>query len=123
MKFLELLVEGYSDVPIVREILTRRFGLCEEIDFRILPHKGKGTLPEHPLALPKRHHRGLLDQLPAKIRAYAYDTDCWLIVLVDKDSDDCRQLKNSLVDMYNEHPRDKRAQNVLFRIATEEIES
>lgn len=123
MKFLEVLVEGYSDIPVVREILTRRLKLREDTDFRIIPHRGKGTLPRNPLAQPEPRRRGLLDQLPAKIRAYAHLEEYWIVVLVDSDNEDCRQLKKSLVDMYNAHPFGKRARKVLFRIAVTEIES
>lgn len=68
--FLEILLEGASDVPTVKEILTRRFNLAEGEHFRIHPHKGKGKLPLNSLARPDVKHRGLLDQLPAKLRGY-----------------------------------------------------
>ena len=68
MTFFEILLEGSSDVPIVKEILTRRFNLKEDIDFRIHPHKGKGRLPQNPLAKADLSQRGLLDQLSAGLR-------------------------------------------------------
>ena len=37
MIFLEVLTEGSSDVPAVKEILTRRFNLKENEHFRIHP--------------------------------------------------------------------------------------
>jgi hypothetical protein len=120
--FLEILTEGASDVPAVREILTRRFNLAENIHFRIHPHRGKGKLPQNPLAIPDPRHRGLLDQLPAKLRGYSYLPDgCCVIVLVDADSTDCKELKASLVDLYQN--LDKRPKCILFRIAVEETES
>ena len=122
MTFFEILLEGSSDVPIVKEILTRRFNLKEDIDFRIHPHKGKGRLPQNPLAKPDLSHRGLLDQLPAKLRGYSYLPDgCCVIVLVDADSTDCKELKESLVNLYKQ--LDKRPRCILFRIAVEETES
>ena len=42
MTHFEILVEGAADVPMVREIMVRRFGLVEKRDFRIHPHKGRG---------------------------------------------------------------------------------
>ena len=122
MIFFEILLEGTSDVPVVKEILTRRFLLKDGIHFRIHPHRGKGTLPRNPLARPDPKCRGLLDQLPAKLRGYSYLPDGYcVIVLVDADSTDCKELKKSLVDLYGK--LDKRPGCVLFRIAVEEIES
>lgn len=122
MIFLEILTEGASDVPAVREILTRRFNLQEGVDFRIHPHRGKGKLPQNPLARPDPGHRGLLDQLPAKLKGYSHlPAGCCVVVLVDADSTDCRELKKSLVELYRR--LDKRPRCILFRIAVEETES
>ncbi len=122
MIFFEILLEGTSDVPVVKEILTRRFLLEEGVHFRIHPHRGKGTLSQNPHAMPDPKRRGLLDQLPAKLRGYSCLPDGYcVIVLVDADSTDCKVLKKSLVDLYGK--LDKRPGCVLFRIAVEEIES
>ncbi len=118
---LEVLVEGGADMPAVREILVRRFGLVEDVDFRIHPHKGRGKLPANPRARPDPRQRGLLDQLPAKLRGYAHVPDCAVVVLVDADDDDCRALKQSLLAMLAEIT--PRPACVLFRIAVEETES
>jgi len=112
--FLEILVEGSTDVPTIREVLLRHF--------RIHPHKGKGKLPQKPSAHPKR--RGLLDQLPAKLRAYSHlPSGYCVVVLVDADNDDCKELKQSLVELYQTLGKYKRPVCVLFRIAVEETES
>lgn len=122
MIFLEVLLEGESDVPAVRNILERRFNLTENEHFRIHPHRGKGSLPTNPLAQPDPVRRGLLDQLPAKLRGYHYLPEGYcVVVLVDADRDDCHELKESLVNVYHALPR--RPQCVLFRIAVEETES
>lgn len=122
MTFLEILVEGSSDVPTVTEILRRRFGLRKGEDFRIHPHRGKGKLPERPRWKPQPTRQGLLDQLPAKLRAYGRTKgfDRTIVVLVDADDDDCRTLKSSLLELVGK--LDQRPK-VLFRIAIEEIES
>jgi hypothetical protein len=118
--FLEVLVEGGADVPAIREILQRRFNLIENTHFRIHPHKGKGKLPQKHNAHPKR--RGLLDQLPAKLRAYSHLPDGYcIVVLVDTDNDDCKRLKESLITLYRK--LEQRPACVLFRIAVEETES
>jgi hypothetical protein len=121
--FFEVLVEGGADVPAVKTVLERRFAMLENRDFRIHPHRGKGRLPENPLARPAPAHQGLLDQLPAKLRGYgrSLGQDCCVLVVVDADDDDCRELKRSLVTMLGALP--VRPPCVLFRIAVEETES
>lgn len=120
--FIEVLVEGASDVAVVREVLTRHLGRLEDADFRIIPHRGKGTLPSDPLARPDPRRRGLLDQLPAKLRGYAHLSDDYtVVVLVDADDDDCVALKQALVGLYES--LNARPPRVLFRIAVEETES
>ena len=52
MTWLEVLVEGASDAPTVKEVLVRKFQLVDGEHFRIHPHKGKGTLPANPLSRP-----------------------------------------------------------------------
>ena len=123
MTFLEILVEGTSDVPIVAEILGRKFNLRENDHYRIHPHQGKGSLPANVLARPEPRHRGLLDQLPAKLRGYAKSLpdDYGVVVLLDADDDDCIELKTSLVNLH--HALDLKPTVVLFRIAVEEVES
>ncbi|MGL4419876.1 MAG: DUF4276 family protein, partial [Gemmataceae bacterium] len=91
--------------------------------FRIIVHQGKGELPKDLTAVPDPKHRGLLDQLPAKLKAYGKtlqsDTDR-VVVLIDLDDEDCKQLLmklNRVVDSCNPKPQ------VLFRIAIEETEA
>ena len=122
MIFLEILLEGDSDVPAIRNILERRFNLTEGENFRLHPHRGKGRLPSNPLSRPDPSQRGLLDQLPAKLRGYHYLPEGYcVVVLVDADRDDCRTLKRELVELYAALPA--KPSCVLFRIAVEETES
>lgn len=122
MIFLEVLVEGSSDVPTVKEILQRKFGLVENESFRVHAHRGKGALPIHVNSQPDRTRQGLLDQLPAKLRGYSgLPAGYCVIVLVDADSEDCRDLKQRLVLLYRNLVRKPCC--VLFRIAVEETES
>jgi hypothetical protein len=122
MKRLEVLLEGASDVPAVHEILSRRFGLTEGEHFRLYPHNGKGALPKDLLSPPPSHRRGLLDQLPAKLRGLSYlgDEAC-VVVVVDADEQDCEGLLSQLNEMLGR--LHKRPARVLFRIAIEETES
>jgi hypothetical protein len=121
--FIEVLTEGASDVPVVREVLTRRFGLNEHVDFRIHPHRGRGNIPSNPLAQPDPKHRGLFDQLPAKLRGFGkyMDEQCLVLVLVDADDDDCEQLLAEFQALLHSLPT--RPPRVLFRLAIEETES
>lgn len=118
----EVLLEGASDMPAVKEILERRFGLKEGRDFRLHPHRGKGSLPADILGSPPVHRQGLLDQLPAKLRGFSYldDAGC-VVILVDADDQPCVELLASLEAMLARLPR--RPRHVLFRIAIEETES
>ncbi len=120
--FFEILLEGASDVPVVRDIFVRFFNLTENINFRIHPHRGKGKIPKKVNLEPDPKQRGLLDQLPAKLRGYSYlPDDYYVIVLVDADNDDCILLKETLIDLYRK--LEKRPKNTIFRIAVEETES
>jgi len=88
MTYFEVLVEGASDVPAVREVLVRRFGLVEGQDFRIHPHKGRGSLPANPLVRPDPRHQGLLHQLPAKLQGFGryLGHEACVLVVVDADN-------------------------------------
>jgi hypothetical protein len=59
MTFFYILVEGDADVPMVREIMTRRFQLQENVDFRIHPHDGIGSLPANPMKPPSHASSGI----------------------------------------------------------------
>ena len=122
MIWLEVLVEGVSDVPTIKEILERKFDLIDGHDFRIHPHSGKGSLPIDPNASSNPKHLGLLDQLPSKLRVYAKKTPLAVVVLVviDVDNTPCKALLrdlNAMLSSLAEKPQ------VLFRLAIEEIES
>ncbi len=122
MTWFEVLVEGASDVPVVREVLQRRFKLIEHQHFRIHPHQGKGELPANPLATPDRNKRQLLHQLPAKLRGYGKSApDAVVLVVVDADKTPCTQLLAELKGMLAKLPT--RPARVLFRLAIEETES
>lgn len=123
MTFFEVLVEGASDVPTTREILTRRFGLLEGLNFRIHPHKGRGRLPANLLRRPDVRHQGLLDQLPAKLQGFGryLQHETCVLVVVDVDDTPCTELLNDLNAMLASLP--SKPPRVLFRLAIEETES
>ena len=122
MSWLEVLVEGISDVPTIRNILEKKFNLKEGEDFAIHSHCGRGNLPIDPHATSVPKHLGLLDQLPSKLRVYAKRPPQTVVVLVIVDTDDtpCVELLhdlNTMLEALSEKPQ------VLFRMAIEEIES
>ena len=118
---LEVLVEGASDAPAIKEVLQRKLGLAENIHFRIHPHRGKGKLPANPLSKPDLKHRGLLDQLPAKLIGYGKSLrDGFVVVVVDADDNSPKQIVADLERMLSQLPTKP---NVLFCLAIEETES
>ena len=118
---LEVLVEGSSDAPAIKEVLQRKLGLAENVHFRIHPHRGRGKLPVNPLTKPDLKHRGLLDQLPAKLIGYARSLpSCFVVVVVDSDDSPPKQVVADLERMLNQLPAKP---NVIFCLAVEETES
>ncbi len=123
MTFFYILVEGDADVPVVREIMTRRFHLKENLNFRIHPHNGIGRLPSNPMKPPPTHLRGLLDLLPTTLLGmgrYCGEHEC-VLVLVDTDKTPCRELLSQLNAMLASLPH--KPPRVLLRLAIEETES
>lgn len=119
--YIEVLTEGASDLPVVQELLQRHFQL-PNAQFRIHPHQGRGRLPNNFLAIPSPQHRGLLDQLPAKLRGFAWlPPTALVLVLIDADNDNPANLLAALDAMLTQLP--KRPARVLFCLAVEETES
>ena len=127
MRYIEVLCEGPRGRAGLREVMTRRFRLRENEDFRIHPHQGKGKLPgkAHRLKPPGPAENSLLRQLPIKLKNMGRQTkngfEVAVVVVVDADDDDCRDLKKQLLELYAELPT--KPPRCLFRIAVEETES
>lgn len=122
MSWIEVLVEGSSDVPAIREVLTRKFLLIEGQHFRIHPHKGRGNLPSKILGNSLLRNESLLHQLPAKLRGFStwFTNEHWVLVVVDADETPCSELLQDLEELLIKLAKPLR---VLFRIAVEETES
>jgi len=117
---IHVLVEGPSEKALLDPFL-RRFQPAHS--HTVHAHQGKGKLPRDLGAPPDPRQRGLLDQLPAKLRAYGRTLNPEIervLVLVDADQDDCVQLKERLVAV---RERCDPAPVVLFRVAVEETEA
>src|SRR5207245_5650551 len=98
---LHILVEGRAEEAFLKGWLPR---LVPAHSFIIIPHEGKGRLSGDPKKKPDPKQRGLLDQLPARLRAFgkalASYTDR-VVVLVDLDDQECRDLKKRLRQLLN----------------------
>jgi hypothetical protein len=118
---IHVLVEGPSEHELIA-VWTDRLQLHPSVSVRVHPHQGKGTLPKDLAGRPDARHRGLLDQLPAKLRGFentAHPTDS-VLVLVDVDDDDCADLRTSIVSAVQQcAPK----LQVEVRIAVEETEA
>jgi hypothetical protein len=116
---VHVLVEGTSEKEFIDRWAPRAF---KDHQFITHPHQGKGTLPRDPSAAPNPKHRGLLDLLPATLRAYAASPEMandGVLVLVDADSEDCAALKQSLATIV----RTISPLHAVVRIAVEEMEA
>jgi hypothetical protein len=113
VEHVEILVEEPSAEAALRILLPK---ILNDISFEIYPHSCKDEL---------------LVRLPSRLRGYA----AWLppnwrvIVVVDKDDDDCAQLKQKLENLSREAglgtktaPKAKRV-SVINRLAIEELEA
>lgn len=111
------LVEGPSEKAFLEPWAKR---LLKDHELKAYPHQGKGKLD---LDNGDPRKRGLLDQLPAKLRAFGKSLDAnsdRVLVLVDADSDDVAKLKSQfdeLVQRMDPKPV------VIFRLAIEELEA
>ncbi|MBZ0118003.1 MAG: DUF4276 family protein [Sandaracinaceae bacterium] len=83
---IHVLVEGPSERAFFEPWIAR---LLNGGDVRIHPHQGKGRLPDTDEG-PDPKRRGLLDQLPAKLRAFrsSLGAQDGVLVVVDADEDD-----------------------------------
>ena len=113
-RHLELLVEEPSIEVFLRELLPRI--LSADCDFEIHPFQGK---------------LDLLGNLGNRLRGYAqWLPDDWrILVIVDRDDDDCRQLKQRLEDVASGANLRTRSQaggrpwQLVNRVVIEELEA
>lgn len=112
---IEFLVEEPSAEAALRELLPRLLG--GDIAFEIHPHQGK---------------QDLLQNLPAKLKAYSkwLSSDWRIAVLLDLDRQNCRKLKNALEKAAHDANLTTKTSaragghfQVLNRIAIEELEA
>lgn len=117
---IHILVEGPSETALLRNWLLRFQPNHHHV---IIEHQGRGRLSDNFDLVPNPKHRGLLDQLPAKLRAYGNTLDPAtdrVLVLLDLDTSDCRELKARLIQLL---AATTPAPMVMFRFAVEEVEA
>lgn len=115
---IHVFVEGPSEVALIEPWSKRLLRGCP---VKVHPHEGKGKLPDDISATPNPRHRGLLDQLPAKLRAFASDIHIHgIVVLVDADDNDCAALRTAIERAAQTCSPSLR---VVARIAIEETEA
>ena len=111
---IEFLVEEYSAQVVLENILPKM--LSAETSFAVRPFRGKPDL---------------LKNLPARLKGYRQIPNYQVVVLVDRDNDDCQELKTNLeavardiglVTKSSVFSCDQSFQ-VLNRIAIEELEA
>jgi len=95
----------------------------QDFESYLRPHRGCGYWPDHPDEKPEPLAAGLLELLPAKLRAYdkVYaGTDIIVIVCIDSDDHDPEELMSRLKDTCRRYARDLAT---VIAISVEEMES
>ncbi|MFJ7216713.1 DUF4276 family protein [Amycolatopsis sp. NPDC098790] len=103
---LEVLVEEPSAEEALRTLLPK---IVPGVEFQIVPFNGKTDL---------------LRKLPVRLRDYTHywaEMGLRIVVLLDRDNDDCAELKRRLVEIA--HEAGLPAEATLFRIVIEELEA
>lgn len=100
---IEVLCEDKSSKPILEKILgdeiESRNARGHHHELHIHPHRGKGYIPKDLYQKPRFERSGILDMLPAKLRAYQRCVDVrplMVVVVMDADDDNPDQLYQNL---------------------------
>jgi hypothetical protein len=106
MRF-EVLTEDRSGAVLMNRLMERILSpLVSDYNIFLRPHRGRGDIPSNPYQEPKPEASGLLDLLPAKLRAYdrVYaGTDLVLVVVMDSDFHSPAKLKDELIALCKKH--------------------
>lgn len=120
----EVLTEDRSGSVVVKRLMSKIIAPhIPDFGIRVRPHRGRGDLPSNMNGNPKRDATGLLDLLPAKLRAYDRvfaGNDFVLVVVMDSDDHSPGELKAKLISICKKY-----APNIQFVIGlcVEETES
>ena len=123
---LEVLVEDQSGSRLLEALLPKILGQqgCPHT-WRVKAYRGVGHIPKGLKTIQDPAQRHLLDQLPRLLagygRVYPEDSnDAAVVVVVDSDRNDCRELLDSLARVLDSCPQKPKT---LFRLAIEECEA
>lgn len=117
---IHALVEGPSEDVFLKQ-WSKRF--LPEHELKVHPHQGKGKLPPKSSKNIDAKKRGLLDQLPLKLKAFGRSLDREkerVLVLIDADTDDTAQMRDRLDDLMETLDP---CPEVRFCFAVEELEA
>ncbi len=127
---IEALVEDRSGGMIIAGLLEKILASFEHAgstaswSLAIRPHRGGGSLPKDLHKKPERYASNLLGLLPAKLRAYnTLDTGSGadlILIILDSDQNDSRQLFNSIRFAARQIAPHK---SVIIGLAVEELEA
>ncbi len=106
MRF-EVLTEDRSGAVVMNRLMNRILApIISDYEISVRPHRGRGDVPANPYQPPKPEASGLLDLLPAKLRAYDRiyaGTDLVLVVVMDSDYNSPAELKDQLITLCKRH--------------------
>ncbi|MDD3959367.1 MAG: DUF4276 family protein [Clostridiaceae bacterium] len=106
MRF-EVLTEDRSGAVMVSRLMSKIIDpLVSDYNIRIRPHRGRGDVPSNPYQAPKAQASGLLDLLPAKLRAYDRvfaGSETVLVVIMDSDYHSPGELRDRLISLCRKH--------------------
>lgn len=104
---IEVLTEDKSGGVVIDALVRRMISpLYADCTLSIRPHRGKGDYPDAPQLAPARFASGLLDLLPAKLRAYDRiyaGTPFILIIIIDSDTDPYEVVHDQLISAVRLH--------------------
>jgi Domain of unknown function (DUF4276) len=116
------LLEGYSDEPVIRELMKQLFNRQEALDYSLHHHRGKGQIPNNPRAPCNPRELRLLGRLPATLRGMAKERQL-VIILIDLDDNDKSEQIEAFKQMLVKMEGQPLPPRVLFCFAVEEVES
>lgn len=102
IKRLVFLVEGKSERALIYSLMPRLLGE-KKLYYRCLSFEGKNDLKK---------------RMAYKLQSWNYD-DMFFIILCDRDDEDCKTLKNTLLSIIAKSGN----KNIVVRIAVRELES
>lgn len=122
---LEVLTEDKSGGVVIDCLLQKILALRlpHIYSYSIRPHRGKGYRPDNLWKKPNRYASGLLDLLPAKMRAYAaiYRPDqLMVLIIMDSDADPPQSVYGQLDQIAGQFGQDL---PTVIGISVEEMES